>query len=39
MEAGEGYQLREEAGRYKDFFRPEKGDIGPENNCLWDVKI
>jgi len=39
MEAGEGYQLREEAAHYKALFSAEKCDIDPENTYLWDVEI
>jgi putative transposase len=37
IEGGEKYHLREEAAPYMVFFRPEKGDIGPENTYFWDA--
>jgi len=37
IEGNGEYQLREENVPYKALFRPEKGNIGPENTFLWDL--
>jgi hypothetical protein len=38
-EGGEGYQLREDPAPCNALFEAEKGDIGPENTYLWNVKL
>ena len=38
-EGGEGYQLREDPAPYNARFEAEKGNIGPENTYLWNVKL
>jgi putative transposase len=37
VKSDEGYHLREEAAPYMAFFEAEKGDIGPENTCFWNI--
>ena len=37
MESGDSYQLREPPMPYIAPFGGKKGDIGPDNTCLWDV--
>jgi hypothetical protein len=34
-----GYQLREEATRYKALFEVKNGDIALENTRLWDTNL
>ena len=38
VEAGEGYQLRENISSYKAFFGVEKEDIDLKSTYFWDVK-
>jgi hypothetical protein len=39
IEGTKGYQLREEAARYKAFFEAKNSDIALENAYLWDTTI
>ena len=37
VESGDSYQLREPPMPYIAPFEVKKGDIGPDNTCLWDI--
>jgi len=39
IETGESYQLREHSIPYSAHFGVKKGDIGPENTYIWNVKL
>lgn len=36
-ETAEGYQLRDPAEYYMPHFEAEKGGMGPDNTCFWDI--
>jgi hypothetical protein len=39
IEGTKGYQLREEAVRYKAFFKAKNSNIALENAYLWDTNV
>jgi hypothetical protein len=39
IEAGEGYQIREESAPYNALFGAEKEDIVSENTYSWNCKL